>query len=254
MRAGRALGWAVLLLVLVSVALAWSMPAGFGLRLLGQRLGPLDFAGVSGTLWEGRAAQARFFGVAIGPVSWRIERWPLVRGITRIDLALEGEPVSGGGRLETRGDLTRVDAARLHFPARLLEPALDIPALDLRGEVVVEIDQAELLQGLPRSAHGRAIWREAAVAGAAAAALGDLVADFRSTGPGEVAGTLADRGGPLQLDGSFHASPLGFVAEARLSARGGNPQVREALNFVGQPMADGSVLYRVEGGFLGTRQ
>ena len=58
---------------------------------------------------------------------------------------------------------------------------------------------------------------------------------------GSIAGTIADDGkGNLEVNGRFDVSPVAFSAEAFLSARNDDPRVTEALQYIGQPQADGS--------------
>lgn len=242
---------AVLALLLLAAALLWMLPAEVALRLAGDRLQPLALEGVSGSAWNGRALEARWLGQPLGPLRWRLSPLPLLGGALVADLRLEGgRGAEGQAHLRTEGDHAHLSEVQLSLPAHLLEPALDVPALSLRGHVHLEIEHAHLLGGVPQSLAGEAVWKDAAVAGAAAAELGDLVLRFAPAAAGGVAGTLQDLGGPLAAEGDFHVSPAGYRVRARLAARDGNPQVREALAWVGQPQADGSALLLIEGRFL----
>jgi general secretion pathway protein N len=60
-----------------------------------------------------------------------------------------------------------------------------------------------------------------------------------------------DLGGPLQADGTFTASLGRYDAQVRLAARGDDPRVVEALQYVGQAQADGSRELIIEGRQLG---
>lgn len=238
-------------LLALLLALAWMLPAQVALELVGDRLQPLALRDVAGTAWEGRALQAELLGQPLGPVRWTLSPGPLLAGTVDARLTLEGgHGIQGGGRVQSDDQRTRLQDVRLELPASLLAPALDLPALVLHGRVLVQLDEAELVGGLPVSLRGTAVWEDAAVGGAAAAELGTLDLAFAPVPGGAVEGTLRDRGGPLAARGNFRLSLAGYEVEARLAARDGNPQVREALAWVGQPQADGTVLLRIEGRFL----
>lgn len=247
----RLLLLALAALLLVAVALLWMLPAQVALQLMGERLRPLVLHDVAGTAWEGRALHSEVLGQPLGPLRWQLSPWPLLGGTVDVALTLEGgRGVSGSGHVRSDETRTLLDTVHLELPASLLAPALDLPALVLHGRILLELEQAELVGGLPVALRGTAAWEQAAVGGAAAAELGTLDLAFAPVPGGGVEGTLRDRGGPLLARGSFRVSLGGYQVEAELAPRDGNPQVREALAWVGQPQADGSVLLRIEGHFL----
>lgn len=241
----------VLLLILAALVLAF-LPARIALDFVGGRLGPVQLGEVSGSLWKGEANPASVNGEPIGALGWTLHPLSLLGARVDADLTLRGDTWNGQGAVSVNRDRSvRVRDLDLRFPARKLEPAIDIPALVFRGEVQVALAEAELKGGFPTAVRGSATWKDAAVAGSAEARFGDLTTDFASDGSGGIAGTLRDGGGPLQLEGSYSASLLGYRADAILRARDANPQVTEALQFIGQPQPDGSVKLEVRGKLLG---
>ena len=241
----------LVLLVVGGIVLAL-LPARFALDFVGGRLGPVELGEVSGTVWRGEARPARVNGEDIGTLSWSLSPWALFAARVDADLRLEGDVWRGDGSVSVKRDRSvRVRDLHLNFPAQRLQPALDIPALVLRGEVQVHIVEGELLGGFPTAVKGTATWKDAAVAGSAAAQFGDLSTDFASDGAGGLKGTLRDSGGPLQAQGSYQASLAGYSADVVLRARDGNPQVIEALQYIGQPQPDGSARLEVRGQLLG---
>jgi len=119
--------------------------------------------------------------------------------------------------------------------------------LQLLGDLDVTITQARLRGAWLDAANGSVHWRNAAVAGAAQAQLGDLEATFASAADGSIAGNVRDLGGPLQLSGTFKVCAGSYDAEAKLVARDANAQVTEALRYIGEPQADGSSLLKIHG-------
>lgn len=250
MKRARTLLAVVVALLLFGVALLWMLPAEVALRFAAPRLAPLQLEGVAGTVWNGRALSASVFGQPLGSLRWRLQPLPMLAGTMSGDLVLEGGQAVGSGRFSQQGETLRVHDARFRVPARLLQPVLDVPALALLGEVDVEIERGLLRNGMPEELAGSALWRNAAVAGAAAAELGDIAVDFASQPDGSIAGSVHDRGGPLQVEGGFRVALTGYRAELALRAREDNPQVAEALAYLGQRHPDGSVRFIAEGSLL----
>lgn len=248
----RRLLWLLLALLLVGGALLAFLPAEFAVRMLADRLGPVRLEGVAGTVWNGRAASVLLDGQSLGALSWQLSPWPLLQGAVDADLRLDGPRYGIDGHVRRQGDRVVLEPMQLRFPAARLEPALDIPALSLQGDVTVEIERGELRGGYPASLAGTATWPDAAVSGAANASLGTLVAEFDSPPEGgRVTGSVSDRGGPLIVDGTFEAGLLGYALDVRMTPRAPDPRLREALGWLGEPQPDGSVRLEVVGRLLG---
>jgi general secretion pathway protein N len=231
---------AIAVAMLLGVAL-WTFPADLAYRYVGSRLAPVALRGLSGTIWQGRAAGVDLVGHDLGRVDWTLQFLPLLRNEVIAQVALTGEIAIGHGVVERDADgRLQLRDAVLTMPARAAAPVLAIPALDLLGTIEIQVTRARLLGAWPTDAAGTASWHDAAVGGAAQAQLGELRATFASTADGGITGTVVDLGGPLEVAGTFGASAGQYEAQARLAARGSNPQVAEALQYVGQPRADGS--------------
>jgi general secretion pathway protein N len=249
----RALRWLLLLLLVLLLGLALLLalfPARLAVDWLGPRLAPLELHGVGGSIWRGQARELRMHGQPLGAVTWRVAPQALMSRRLDVDLSMDGELYRGSGFVSATRELTVLTNTRFSMPAQQMQPALDIPALNLRGTVDIELDRAELVNNFPRRLEGRAYWRNAAVDGAAAAELGELVAEFRTADDGSLVGSVADSGGPLAVDGQFRLGFTGFEAEALLVARDGNPQVMEALRYVGEAQPDGSSILQIRGTLL----
>lgn len=243
------------LLLIVLIALAGigiaTCPASMAWRFLAARAGALKLDGLSGTVWNGHAASASVFDKPLGALDWQLHPLPLLRGVTAAQLDLHGGEVTGSGAVAREADGTlNLDAATIHLPASLAAPALDIPMLQLLGQIDIDIAQLRMQGAWPTAATGKILWHNAAVAGAAQAGLGDLRAQFATAPNGSIAGTAHDLGGPLQLDGTFTIESGGYDVRARLAARDGNRQVLDALRYMGQPQGDGTTLLLIHGKFF----
>jgi len=231
---------------------AWTLPADIAYRFLGERLGPVRLHDLSGSVWQGHARDADLGGYALGTVDWTLQFTPLLRGMLIAQVALDGGGTSANATIEraATGEL-RVRGVRMRMPASVAAPVFAIPALQFLGTIDIEIAQARLSGMWLADAQGTATWHGAAVAGAAQARLSDLRATFASGADGAINGVVADLGGPLEVAATFRADVGGYQAQARIAPRGDNPQIAEALQFIGQPQPDGSRQLLIEGKTLG---
>jgi hypothetical protein len=237
----------VALLGIVAIVAA-TCPAQFVYRLVENRLGAVRLSGIGGSVWDGHASSLQVFGTELGALDWQLQAMPLLHGTAVAHVVLGGGETTASADVEhDLGGVTLVRGATIRAPAHIAAPALDIPALQLLGDLEATITQARLRGAWPEAASGTAHWHNAAVAGAAQAQLGDLEATFASATDGSIAGVVHDLGGPLQLSGTFKVSAGNYDAEAKLVARDGNPQVIEALRYIGEPQADGSSLLKIHG-------
>lgn len=243
----RWIGALALLLLVAAAVLLWTAPAALLLRWYADQLGPVQLQGVSGSLWQGRAEQVIAFGVALGPVDWQVEPGSVFAGQARGALTLSGSQVRASTRFARSAGQLQLDAIRAEFPAALLAPALDIPALSLLGRISVDAPEAQLREGLLYSARGKATWQDLGITGAANVRLPGVGIEFAPGADGTILAEVSDLGGPLAIDGEVRIRDGHFLSETRLNLREPNPPLEEALKFIGQRMPDGGSWLRVEG-------
>jgi general secretion pathway protein N len=236
-------------LVLIVGLVAAFLPASTALGLVQDRMRDVRMEGVSGSVWNGRADALTVRERALGAFSWKLSPWALFAKRIDADITLDGPELkaegfvslSGPGSLQVRGMRASIDAQRL-------QGVLDVPALVFKGRVEFDLRELVVDRYFPAKVEGSALWREAAVAGSADARLGDIRADFATEGVGTIAGTVTDSGGALSIEGGkFSAGLQGVSAEATLRARDGDAAVQRALQYIGQPQADGSSRLEISG-------
>ena len=245
----RGVLYLVIALVLIGAVVAFTLPARLAYQWAADRLGPLRLDGVDGTVWEGHADGVSAFNQPLGALTWQVARWPLLSRRVEADLDLSG------GQVQAKGHVVRDALGEIHasgvafsFPATLAEPAVDIPALKLHGEIVGRLEEATLRGGWVAGAHGAARWQHAGVSGQAEARFGDLLIDFASQTDGSIAGTVKDdQSSNLAVNGQFVVRAGEFDAQAVLSARNEDMNLREALQYIGQPQPDGTSLLKIHG-------
>jgi hypothetical protein len=247
MRFLRGLLIGILVLAAIAGVVAWTCPAELAYRFTADALGPVRLHDLAGSIWQGHAGASEVLGVSLGTIEWKLQAQPLLRGEIVAQVSVAGDGMTGGGIVDYGGGQTAIRETTLRMPARLAAPVLAIPMLELLGTIEIDIAHARLRDLWLDDAAGTVRWRDAAVAGAAQATLGDLQATFASTADGSIAGVVRDLGGPLELAGTFKANRNAYEAQARLAARGDNAQVSEALQFIGQAQADGSRNLEIRG-------
>lgn len=241
----------VVVLALAAISVA-TCPASFAWHFVANRVGAVKLDGISGSAWNGHASNVSVYAEPLGALDWQLAALPLLRGEVEAQVNLHGSAVTGSGTLAREPDGTlNIGDTTLRLPASLAAPALDIPLLQLLGTLDVKIAQLRLQGAWPTAARGSVDWHDAAVAGAAQAQLGNLRGDFVSASDASINGTLRDQGGPLQLNGTFTVNAGSYDARATLAARDGNPQVLDALRYIGQPQADGTTLLLIHGRLFG---
>lgn len=249
MRLLRKLLLLLVVLVLLGGVALWTLPAQLAYRWGADRLGPIRLDDLSGTVWNGRAGRASAFGQSLGALEWHLDKAPLLAGRLGAQLRLSGGQVEASGAVTRERDgLLRATGVDFRLPAALAEPALDIPALHLQGEIVGRLDEAVVRGGWAEGARGSARWTHAGVSGQAEARFGDLLLDFAAQPDGSVKGTVKDDASSnLAVDGQFVVRAAQFDAQASLSARNEDPTLREALQYIGEPQANGSSLLKIHG-------
>jgi general secretion pathway protein N len=242
-----ALGIGVTALLAACVALVVLAPADLAYRVAGHRLAPTALEGISGSVWNGRAAQWIVHGVALGPIEWRIDRGSVLARRPRGEINSAGRQVRGRAGFERIDDGWRLDAIDGGFPAPLLAPALDIPAIGLLGMIELDLSQVVIRDGYLATADGRIAWRGLGVRGIAALSLPGIEMLITSTGERALEATIADLGGALAVDGRLVLSDGAFTAEVDLVPREDEPRLGEILKFVGERRPDGGSHLRIEG-------
>ncbi len=244
------LGWSLALFVLVAlfvVIVAATLPAATAYRHAESRLQPLRLQGLAGTLWNGSATQASVYALPLGDLRWTLDPWATLSLGARGDVALNGRDLQASAHVDATRDRIRLTTAKARLPAAVLSPALDIPSLVLVGELDLQLDALEIREGLVQSANGALVWRNAGVSGAAEARFADVTVQLSSPSDGVIEGKISDGGGSLAASGDIRIEGDRFTAEVKLAVRGDDPQLAEALLYVGERMPDGSSLLRVQG-------
>lgn len=208
---------------------------------------PLQMAGIDGTVWSGGAREVQVAGLYLRNLRWTIRPLALFTG--RLAYRLQADPP--GGMLET--DVAVGLTGTVHFAT--LNAALPIAALqgmarmdDIDGNVSVQLEDVELVDGWPTQLRGRVAVSSLLVKALAATPLGDFRAEFQSDDE-TIVGSVEDMSGMLDvaatltLDADRSYSLIGQVGPTPTAST----SVVEQLRFLGSPDARGLREFRLEG-------
>ena len=232
-----------MLLLVLTLALGWFLPARWAIAWISPRLHGLQFHDVHGSLWDGRADHVlRADGTVLGQVRWHVSRRALF-AVEPLQVELTGPQLAFSGSMQApRNGQVRWDDVRLRAdlaPWRL--PVLSALGNPL-GKLSMTVDHALLQDGWPLQLELRAQWRGAAVfVRGRRVALGAVDAQAIARA-GVVDITLTDvDNGPLQVLGAMRLSPLGWGLNLHLHPRQADPALRQWLATLGKPDAAGTV-------------
>jgi len=145
------------------------------------------------------------------------------------------------------GDIS-VQHGNLNVPAKNLEQYLPLPVAEFGGNVIADIIKLEIESNVLKSTRGSVVWRQASVAGAVNAELGQVVFDIVPEPQGDQLlhkGKLTNTDGQLDINGDFQLDQVGnYRADMRLKPnRSTPPELSGMLGAVGKRASDGS--YRI---------
>jgi hypothetical protein len=253
----RFIGYLLLFVIAFAVTFVWKFPVAGVMPHVNTQ--PVTIAGVSGTVWSGKAQQVISDNPALvaSNVQWRFQPAAIVSGNTAA--AVEFEVLGGNGngnvaRHLTSGDVSVTDGT-FRMPAANLAQFLPLPIVDFGGNILADIDFLELENNLLTETKGTVIWRDAQVTGGLQAALGQVILDVEpQAGDGVQAhiAKISNADGDLEIDGEMQIDINGnYKADVRLkptaSANQGLAGVLGSLGPIAQRESDGSYRIRNSG-------
>lgn len=228
---------------LVFVVLA--APAEKVLPLVQARLGNIQFAGLEGSLWSGKAAQVAVQPLQLRDVNWHLRPFGLFMGRVVFGVRAQLQQQAIKARLgSTFLGKPYLSSVRGRVSASDLSYWLGLTQLQLDGSVDFDIDYVEWPDsGLPGLA-GRAIWSSARVVAPLELALGVAQLDTRIEGTA-TRGELQASGGALLVQADVELKPDGaYRLDANIQQKGELPQAVSKFLSTFAEYQDGN--YRLE--------
>jgi general secretion pathway protein N len=236
MRALR--GYLLLGALVFAIVIAATLPARLLVPLLPTRLTLQD---VSGTLWDGAAAQLSLDGTALGQVQWQLSPMGLLRARLSGELAITRPDGRLSGRLSLRrsGEI-EAQALSMDLPLNTLHP--ESTQATWQGRIHGDVAYARLENGWPVALEGK-FTIEHLHAPNAADDLGRFVLTFdpRDNTPQALLGRLHDEGGPLIVTAQLRLEPArAYQLAGDVGVRGTlSDELARALAFLGSPGDNG---------------
>ncbi|MBY6187848.1 type II secretion system protein N [Marinobacter hydrocarbonoclasticus] len=210
----------------------------------------VNAAGLSGTLWNGQAAQISVAGRQLEQVSWELHPSQLLTGQAGVSFRLDGGIARGQGSLSYGFGGLEVDDLRLSAPLPWILGNARLPfRTQLAGNATLSLTNSA--QGTP--------WCDRLSGRVLVDGL-DVRNQFGQYPLGDLAGTLSCEQGNLKLAMDPSENAIGVQGEALLLADNqvqvdaqitptdSQPEdLRQALAFLGQPNADGAYPIKYNG-------
>jgi general secretion pathway protein N len=207
----------------------------------------LQMAGISGTVWNGRASSLLVEGLYLGNVRWQFRPLRLLTG----KLAYQLQADLPGGFVESQ--LAAGLTGRVYIDT--LNAALPISAVrgllnndDISGDISLQLDTLELVDGLPVKALGRGGVSNLVVRALAPGAIGNFSIEFQNTDNG-VTGIVEDISGMLDVAATLQVNAdrsYSLVGQVGATANA-TPGIEQQLRFLGSPDSRGLREFRLEG-------
>ncbi len=228
-----------------AIALVILFPA----RVLYQWTAPanVQINGISGTIWNGSAAEGTVSGIYFRNLDWQFRPLALARGLLAYRVRLE----PAGGFVEGEAGVSfggNVVARNLNAALSLGEAVQVAMISGVNAEITVQLDRLELEDGWPTHILGTAGVSELLIRNLSATPIGSYQAEFQ---PGEdaIVATVEDISGVLELAGTLRLTPeRNYSLIGRVGARNDAPaSVTQQLQLLGSPDSRGLREFRFEG-------
>jgi hypothetical protein len=199
------LGLAAGVYVAASLAL---FPAGTAYRWFAPP--EVNFAGVEGSVWRGRAALASVTGFGVYDLEWSISPWALLRG--RLQARVQARQPDGFLNAEISAGFGSIRIIDMQATTSLATINQVVPVGDVQGLISAQLTELELEQGWPVRAVGQVRIAELETpllmpsGPSDLIPLGNYVVQLIDSGTPDIRGTFEDQGGPVEVEGSFTLS------------------------------------------------
>jgi general secretion pathway protein N len=207
-------------------------------------------AGVSGTIWSGKARALAVNGRPLGALAWSCRPWRLLALQWSCGLTLT--PPGGSVTGDVSGNFSGALAAhglRGRLPISLFE-GIATPR-GWSGNLELDLGEVHFENHRPSAATGTLVLRGLHAPGANSQPLGDfeLVVGEGTVGGEALSGRLRDLGGPLHVRGAIELQDDGhyLITGDAAPGPGAGPAIFDALGFLGPPDSQGRRPFTIEG-------
>lgn len=223
--------------------------ATFPARVAYNWLAPpeIQLSGISGSIWNGTAAEGKAAGAYIRNLAWQFLPGALLGG--KLAFNASGNPASGTMNTELaiglNGNLTLTDFVG-SVPLDLIHPSFQQGGI--RGDVVLQLETLVIKDGLPIAVLGAVTVTDFFAPLLSAAPIGDFRADFQTSDEG-IAGTLEDIAAVIDVTGTITLAQSGsYALLGKVGATSATPSsITDQLRYLGSADEHGQHSFRFEG-------
>lgn len=237
------------LIILGLITFLVVMLATFPARVAYNWFAPVELklSGISGSVWNGSAAEGIAGGAYVRNIAWQFKPVSLLSG--KLAFVTSSNPASGSMHTEVavspNGTLT-LSSLTGNVPLDLVHPAFQQSGI--RGDIALQFETLVIRNGVPVAAQGSVTVSDFFVPDLSSSRIGNFRADFR-TDDGIVIGSVEDVTGVLDVVGSIRLNQdrsysfIGQVAPTPTTP----PSIVNQLRFLGSANERGQHEFRFEG-------
>jgi general secretion pathway protein N len=239
----------ILGLIAFLVFLVISVPATVMTGLIAGRA-PVEFSGVTGTLWHGQAMQVTGRDVVVGPLEWTIRPWSLLRGELAADVVIHSstdrDQIAGSVWLGLAiPGVAKIRNANITADAEWVFTQAAVP-IAARGRILIHIEELIARRDRLPKINATLSWQNAGVTYPQDYNLGAYHVKVQHQpidNPEVVVLEISDQDSPLHINGEARMQANGeYQLDIRLRAEPDAPQdIVRVLPMLGAAQDDGSV-------------
>jgi len=231
-----------IILVLAGV-IAWQAPAEWLVTRAALPQHDIQYARVSGTVWNGVAHDAKWHDLLLGDIYWDF------KGLNQVSPPFTTWRLEGRGldyQLSLLADFERDSLRRLRYvqgelPAGWVDLSKVVPLLFLDGRLLVNLDFLELKWGPRGLAAGTVQWNDAAFSGLFEEKLGDIIINIEWVNGATYAYFQSTQVRNIMLEGEASLTAGRYDALLILHTTEKKHYVIEKLAHLGKIQPDGSL-------------
>ena len=214
----------------------------------------LALAVIDGTVWNGSAVHGGMAGLPLANIQWQLRPLALLTG--RVDATAQADFADGFASADVDAARNRMSLSNVTASTNLQTFAQLLPVGGIRGQISLQLDQIEFVDGWPVAATGEARIANLAVppampiAGVTLVPLGNFAARFVPSSEPGITSVLNDQGGPLELSGRLDLMPdRRFLIDTLVRTRPeATRELVQGIEFATEsPNASGQRRFRLDG-------
>jgi len=240
---------AIGVILLLAGAIAWKAPADWLLSRANLSQHDIQYAGASGTMWNGVAESIKWHDLLLGDIQWKfMTLYQLSPPFTTWQLKGKGPDY----RMSLLADVEQKSLRRLRFvdgdlPAGWVDLGKTVPLLFLDGRLNVNLDYLDLTWGPRGLAAGSIHWSDAAFTGLFEEKLGDVIINIEWVKGVTRANFHTVQSRNIMVEGQADLTARRYNILLKLNTSEKKRYVIEKLAHLGKIQADGSLHIELSG-------